>query len=62
MDETYCPMCSCSNAPLGALGNLVHYQCRDCGILYSVMPEKEIHVDPRPKTNAASSSREHGER
>lgn len=30
-----CPMCSAENAPLGVLGQTVHYSCRMCGWEYS---------------------------
>lgn len=30
-----CPGCGCQNAPLGALGNLNHYRCAACGVMYT---------------------------
>lgn len=40
MDENYlivsdCPTCDQENYPLGALGNLLWYRCRCCGMEYS---------------------------
>jgi tRNA(Ile2) C34 agmatinyltransferase TiaS len=29
-----CPMCGTSNAPMGQLGDRLHYRCRDCGVMY----------------------------
>lgn len=30
-----CPACGGENGPMGQLGNLVHYSCRWCGMMYS---------------------------
>ena len=33
--ETGCPVCGKEeNEPLGVLGRLIHYRCRDCGYEY----------------------------
>lgn len=30
-----CPECGQENAPLGKLGNLLHYRCRNCGMMFN---------------------------
>ena len=30
-----CPICDAPNEPLGILGNLPHYRCRACGLMYN---------------------------
>jgi DNA-directed RNA polymerase subunit RPC12/RpoP len=30
-----CPMCDHPNVPMGQLGSLMHYRCRDCGVDYN---------------------------
>lgn len=38
MDEdAVCPLCGATNSPMGALGKLIHYRCRDCGIQFSTI-------------------------
>lgn len=32
---TFCPICDAENGPMGQLGNLVHYRCRQCGMDYN---------------------------
>ena len=34
-----CPMCDAVNEPMGELGSLIWYRCRDCGAEYSVERE-----------------------
>lgn len=33
--EAECLVCGEDNMPMGILGNLAHYRCRNCGITYS---------------------------
>lgn len=45
MDElTSCPICGYTNAPIGALGNLLHYCCRACGMWYSDAAPVNPHI------------------
>ena len=30
-----CPVCDGEGIQLGTLGNITHYRCRDCGIMFS---------------------------
>ena len=41
MESGICPGCQAENAPMGVLGNRVHYQCRYCGLMYSHEMEDE---------------------
>lgn len=34
-DTRPCPLCEALNDPTGELGNLVHYNCRGCGMWYN---------------------------
>lgn len=34
-----CPACGATNGPMGALGNRVHYTCRDCGMQWSTLED-----------------------
>lgn len=37
--ESYCPACDCLNEPMGGLGNILHFNCRDCGVWYQEKKE-----------------------
>ena len=37
-----CPMCGHPNEPIGVLGWLHHFTCRDCGWRYSRKIRKEV--------------------
>jgi len=34
-EPAFCPLDGCEGVPLGALGNLMHYRCRGCGMNFS---------------------------
>lgn len=52
-----CPMCQCVNAPLGGLGNLIHYSCRDCGAGYSFEVEPETDDEQMERERRAEERR-----
>jgi len=39
--ESECEMCGTLNEPMGSLGALTHYKCRDCGWVYSADVEED---------------------
>ena len=39
-----CPMCNHDNAPMGIMGNLMHYSCRACGMAYSATLPKCLRL------------------
>lgn len=46
-DHTPCPACDGQGEPLGALGSLMHYRCRQCGWTWSE-PAQAEPATPRP--------------
>jgi len=42
-----CPACGGEGAPMGALGNRVHYRCRDCGIDFSRVQNDKPVAEPK---------------
>jgi len=40
-----CPMCSGEGQPLGQLGNLMHYRCRNCGMQFSQEAEPPMESE-----------------
>lgn len=37
---THCPACGHENLPYGALGRILHYRCRACGVGYGIKQEE----------------------
>jgi tRNA(Ile2) C34 agmatinyltransferase TiaS len=35
----FCPVCDAESAPMGQLGNRLHYRCRACGMMWSTSAE-----------------------
>lgn len=48
MSASECPLCAGPGMRLGRLGVLVHYRCRNCGIVFNqeVPMEEDIEYDP----------------
>jgi transposase-like protein len=44
-----CPVCSGQGVPLGQLGRLRWYRCRDCGIDFN----RRVKASPKPSPQAA---------
>ncbi len=45
----FCPKCQNKDIILYAGGGIGLYQCKNCGFKSSIFPEKEIHLNPKPK-------------
>jgi len=42
MEEEYCPICDGVGEPIGNLGSLVWYRCRQCGMYFNVKEEQIV--------------------
>ena len=43
--EEPCPHCLSATAPMGILGNLVHYRCRYCGTEFATEKVEGVEYD-----------------
>lgn len=57
-DHTPCPACDGLGEPLGALGSLMHYRCRQCGWTFSDPAPTPPPRKGRAKTTGRFETRE----
>lgn len=54
-ESASCGMCGGQATPLGTLGTLSHYRCRNCGMDFSQKAENQAQSAPAARKKAASS-------